>query len=82
VPGAASDCTMKEFRSPGHVCGMESQVGTPGHIVSATAQIQSLLNSINADAGSEANLYTASYNQSTGAFMGYINYPPYASCPP
>ena len=53
---------------------IESQTAPPGQ---ALRDVAGVFSTIHSDAGNESALYTASYNQSTGAFMGSINYDPY-----
>ncbi|MEN6536978.1 MAG: hypothetical protein ABFD89_25210 [Bryobacteraceae bacterium] len=44
------------------------------------AELYNKGNKIWFDAGIEPTLYDPNYNQSTGQFQGFINYPPYATC--
>ncbi len=65
---------------------VEARVSRPGDNQSdfhndTVRDFRTRTNTINNDAGNEANLYGPNYDQSTGAFQGSINYPPYVSCP-
>jgi len=64
---------------------VEERVATPqedqSQFINATNQgIQNRLNTIDTYAGSETGLYGPNQNQTTGQWMGYLNYAPYQEC--